>query len=389
MPYPYPSEQPGEWWAQFDVEAAAFYARVGRPYPDPPDPACLTWGRRCRFDIGRGMEPDTAKRKHLHGLQEALGLPFDPPAGVLQRRVVQGKFFALADGTLWTMIQCSDFNLLWRYRMQDITPILAQRRDVGFNTLRVFTVYDVAGIGRQGPSPELYGQIPSFLALCATYSLYVELVAFTGPYTGLFADDDAKVAHWEALQEAMDGSVHSLERVNEGDHPANRDIPFSRLHRPTGVLASAGSAMADHAPMLPVWNYSSYHSNDLYEWQRKCAHNPMADVADKYGCPAVAGENTRGDKDGYNLAHAFDAAAGGALLPAGSCCHTPHWKTSELWDGAELDWARAWVQGAQSVPLEFQRGAYKHRTDLEGPGVIRAYGRRLADGREFVVMIRA
>jgi len=384
MTYPYPDEP--TWWANYETEVDALFAEAGQVFPNPQ---AFRWFARPAYDIGAGLDPATARRKHLTALREALGLPFDPPVGTLPRRVVQGQFFALEDGTPWTMIQCSDFNLLGRVMAgEDIRPVLEQRRAVRFNTLRVFTAYNVPGIGTLQPSVGLYGPIPGFLDLCASYGLYVELVAFTGPYTGLFADDDAKVLHWEDLREVSRFSSNvSLELVNEGDHPANKDLPFSRLRRPVGILASHGSAMADQAPMLPVWDYTSYHSNDLNEWQRKVGHNAM-EFADLYDVPATANENTRGDKDGYIVRHASDAAAGAALLPAGACCHTPRGKTSELWDGEELGWARAWARGARSVPLDFQRGAYHHRTNLEGPDVIRAYDRRLPDGREFVVMIR-
>lgn len=391
MPYPYPDEP--TWWAEFEADVTALYVEVGRPYPDPGDVEALRWHARTAYDIGAGMEPDTSKRKHLRELRETLGLPFEPPAGGLVRRVIDGQFFRLETGEPWTWIQCSDFNLLGRYLAhEDIRPVLAQRRDVGFNTLRVFTAYDVPRIGTLMPSPAFYGVIPDYLTLCASYGLYNELVAFTGPYGGLFEDDDAKVDHWLALQRACsvaDACDPLLELVNEGDHEANRDIPFNRLQSVFGILSSHGSAMADRPPMLPVWDYSSYHSNDLFEWQRKCAHNGMEDIANQHGCPAVSGENTRMPDNDGNPHHAFDAAAGAALLSAGSCFHSPHGKTSELWDGLELECAVAWVQGARSVPLEFQRGAYHHRTDLEGPGVIRAYDRRLSDGRAFTIMIRA
>jgi hypothetical protein len=40
------------------------------------------------------------------------------------------------------------------------------------------------------------------------------------------------------------------------------------------------------------------------------------------------------------------------------------------------------------ILLEFQAGVYHHRTDLEGPGILRAYDRQLPDGRAHVVLIR-
>jgi hypothetical protein len=85
---------------------------------------------------------------------------------------------------------------------------------------------------------------------------------------------------------------------------------------------------------------------------------------------------------------AFDAAAGAALLCAGSCYHSVNGKQSALWDGLELECARAWAEGARSVPLEFQKGRYAHPANLEGPGDLRVYQRVLPDGRAHTVKIR-
>jgi hypothetical protein len=79
---------------------------------------------------------------------------------------------------------------------------------------------------------------------------------------------------------------------------------------------------------------------------------------------------------------------GAALLCAGSCFHSQAGKTSTLFTGTELECARAWVEGVRSVPLEFQAGTYQHLANLEGPDCIRAYSRRLPDGREHVIRIR-
>jgi hypothetical protein len=53
-----------------------------------------------------------------------------------------------------------------------------------------------------------------------------------------------------------------------------------------------------------------------------------------------------------------------------------------------MQWAQQWVNGARSVPLEFQDGFYRHRKDLETDTIIRVYSRTIADGREFIVPIR-
>jgi hypothetical protein len=161
--------------------------------------------------------------------------------------------------------------------------------------------------------------------------------------------------------------------------------------RPAGILASSGSATADAPPPIPIWDYGIYHSNGLNQWQRKCPHNPMEDIADKFRVPATAGENTRYPDDEQSVQHAYDAAAGSRLLIASACFHSQGGKFSRPFDAIERAAAQVWCEGARSVPLEFQEGQYIHRTDLEihdPPQILRAYERRLSDGRGHVVLIR-
>jgi hypothetical protein len=183
-----------------------------------------------------------------------------------------------------------------------------------------------------------------------------------------------------------------LELVNENDQPINA-IDSRAFLQPAGFLAAHGSNGSQAVPVRPAWSYETFHTNDAPEWPRKVGHNAMewstgvAGVAGS-GRPVLANENTRCPDRFNSLTAAFDAAAGAALLCAGSCFHSVHGKFSEPFDDAEIACAQAWVTGARSVPLEFQAGAYRHRTDLETPAILRAYDRVLPDGRSFAVTIR-
>jgi hypothetical protein len=227
------------------------------------------------------------------------------------------------------------------------------------------------------------------VSLCASYGLRIEFTAFT--QTPLLMPNVAdQRAHWQRTQDALRGLPVLLELVNEYNHGSPPDNTPDRSlwsMRPAGILASSGSADADDAPPEPVWDYVLYHSNGLGEFQRKVGHNAM-EYADKYRVPAMANENTRYPDQDASEAHAFDAAAGAALLTAGACFHSNAGKLSTLFSADERRYAAAWVAGAKSVPLEFRVGAYGHRSDLEGPSVIRAYEKRLSDGRSYVLRIR-
>jgi hypothetical protein len=161
------------------------------------------------------------------------------------------------------------------------------------------------------------------------------------------------------------------------------------MQRPAApIVASHGSSVQDSLPLQPYWDYATFHPGGGDDWPAKAAHEGMSKVADPGHVPVIANETTRFPDSDRSLAHAHDAAAGAALLSAGACYHSIHGKNGELWTGVELDAARAWAEGARSVPLEFQAGAYVHRQDLETADVSRAYSRRLPDGREWIVRIR-
>lgn len=298
----------------------------------------------------------------------------------LPRLVTVGQYFRLETGERFTWIGASQFNLLNRFRNgEDITPILTQLRDLRFNAVRVFTVYDICptgagcqAIGRSAPTPDLYAAIPYFAAKLASYGLYAELVGFTGPY-GLIPTDEAKVQHWESLMAASQGLPNiTLELVNEYDHPANVGIPISRLRRPTGNISSHGSGTQDQEPLKPFWDYATYRPGSGNEWMRKVAHNGMEDVADKYNIVTVANETTRFPDNDGNAQHAFDAAAGAALLSAGAVYHSVEGKSSVPWTGVSLEAAKAWAQGANSVPLHCQGQGYRRTDD---PTFLRTYSR--------------
>lgn len=289
---------------------------------------------------------------------------------------VRGQFFQKANGDRFTAIQASDFNLLARYsRGEDIKPVLAQRRDAGFNMLRVWTLMHLSqfGIGDLDPCP--YNMIPSFLRLCSRYGLYVELTAYTSTRDPL---------HWFKLVDSVEDSTNViLELVNENDQVANH-INTDNYAKAPKTLCSHGSNGSQAQPVEPFWDYATFHTNDAPEWQRKVGHNAM----EIWNGPTLSNENTRCPDRFTSLMLAYDSAAGAALLCAGSCFHSVHGKNSTLWEGQEFECAKAWAEGAKSVPLGYQDGRYNHPIQLEGPDILRAYQRILDDGRSWTVLIR-
>jgi hypothetical protein len=311
-----------------------------------------------------------------------LPLPPTPPEPEfvpLPRLTIRGQFFALETGDPFTAIQASDFNLLNRWQHgEDIEPVLMQREAAGFNLLRVWTKYDLAS-AKIGTFLDLdYAVIPGFLDVCARAGLYVEFTAYTSTPDPL---------HWDRLVAACAGCTNVLlELINEADQPANT-MDLSPYAWPAYVPAAHGSNGAEAWPVTPHWSYATFHTNGASEEQRKVGHNAM----EIWSGPTLTNETSRYpdvgmwgySQDGKWIQHplerqkqlAFDSAAGASLLCAGSCWHSVHGKTSELWDANEFAVAQAWAAGAKSVPLEANPGPYQHRTDLETPDLLRVYQR--------------
>jgi hypothetical protein len=372
----------------FTSDAVAVYLAAGVR----PDQTAVIWLGRMQFDAVT-MGYTAARAKHLAQLKEALAPPVTGPATpVTGNLVVRGSFFALDSGERWTAIQSSDFFLLGRFlKGEDITPVLDQRAGCGFNLQRVWTLFDIDQIGTLTSLD--YARIPEFVALCASRGLFVEFTAYTGI-------NDPQ--HWTMLCAAAlrCRPLPLLELVNELDANTNEPDSLGRvfnlaLHEraPSPLLSSHGSNGSQAVAVRPAWSYETFHTNDAPEWQRKTGHNAMelsegAEGLAASHVPVLTNENTRFPDRCQSSQMAFDAAAGAALLCAGSCYHSVAGKQSLRWDGVELECARAWARGAQSVPLEFQDGRYVHAGDLEQSGDLRVYKRVLPDNRSAIVRIR-
>ena len=300
---------------------------------------------------------------------------FDIPEPTpLPRLRVDGQQFALDTGQSFTAIEHSDFNLLNRWQHgEDITPILTQRRNAGFNMLRVWTLYNLAWANIGVFLDIDYSRIPAFVNLCAQYGLHVEFTAYPG---------DGPISHWGSLTQAIRDTGAIVELVNEGTITTSEGF-LEQFTRPSGVLASHGSGGSEGVPPWEPWDYVTFHTNGSFEEQRKVGHNAW----EIWNGPTLTNETSRyndvGMWRGAGLDRqcdlAYDSAAGAALLCAGSCFHSAAGKNSTLWDANAEQVARAWANGARSVPLSVQHGAYSHREDLETEGILRVYQRGNTD----------
>lgn len=273
------------------------------------------------------------------------------PAPVTAELTVSGAYFALwPNYERFTAIECSDFNLLnrWQHGPDTIRPVLEQRAAAGFNLLRVWTAYDIPGIGTF--LDIWYDLIPEFVDLCASYGLYVEFTAYTGI-------NDPQ--HWPKLCDAARACtirpllelVNELsENTNEPDF-AGRVFMLSDYTKPAGLLTSHGSNGSGQRPVEPFWDYTTFHTNGAAaeEWK---VGNPTI-----WTGPSLTNETSRFPDGGGLWARpdalqlAFDAAARGVLACAGSCFHSALGKLSLEWDADTLRAAQTWARSAGGIDL--------------------------------------
>lgn len=318
-----------------------------------------------------------------------LLLDASTPSPSLGPLSIDGKFFRQG-GERMTIIESSDFSLFKRYlENEPIYAVVAQRKDLGFNMLRVWLLNTSVVPGGILPSqyPDFYQRLGEFAAYIGFCGLNLDITAFTQTKTLMPLLSDQQ-RHMDATGAALEGLEHViLSRVNEGDQHDN-ETADGLLRPPYGLIYSAGSNGSDSIPPDDdgAGDCTEYHIIGS-EWQRKTGHNAF-EWAEAFDTPCWTSESTRCPDNDRNPNHYEDAAAGAALLCAGSCFHSAAGKLSTLFTGAELTCAEAHVRGAMSVPLEFQVGQYRHRDDLEGTDCLRAYSRILPDGREYIVRIR-
>ena len=309
----------------------------------------------------------------------------------LRRR---NQYFELVSGERWTWKGCTDFKLFHRFLTEgpeSIRPVLEQRAAFGYNVVRVLGMCEwMFRFHPQDFGGRYYTGLIEFLSLCAEYGLYVELTVFAD--TKLIMDAAQQLGLWQRLGTILPAVTNVfVELVNENSEHENGVCDVNAFAPMPDVLCAHGSNGSEAFPVRPAWDYETLHWNDANEWQRKAGHNTMefAEITDfASGKPCIADENTRfADKDG-STSHAYDAAAGAALLAAGYTFHSVAGKSSDLWTGQELECARFTIAGINSVPLWSQGGQYQHLTNLETSGIIRAYGRNVPGVGTATVTIR-
>lgn len=349
------------------------YLWYGETITIPPSPQNDWWATPIPAAYTRPLPPTWVQ---LEKLLVPTGLP---------ALVVNGHVFQQADGTPWTAIECTDFRLFQRFLVgEDITPQLAQRQAIGFNQIRVFgmcrNLFDL----NPATYPNFYDRLPAFVWRAASFGLRTDFVVFPDCALVMPVLED-QLRHWQRVGDALRSVTSSVlvSLQNEADQTPNH-LDTNAFGPLSGLWCSHGSNGSEAPPVSPYFDWTELHTNEASaEWPRKVGHNSM----EIWGGPTIATENKRYPDHDNSSVHAFDAAAGAALLCAGSCYHGVDLRQSLVISGDELAGARAWVAGARSVDLRYQHGDYRHAIELETSGVLRAYQRVLPDGSAGTVII--
>ncbi len=304
---------------------------------------------------------------------------------------VDGRYFSTATGEPWHAIEATDFNLVKLYMLDPgaAEAVIAQRAEIGFLLHRVWMLnHSVLVDMHPNVYPQMYDALAALIQLAGNYGMCLEVTAFTST-RGIMPNPSDQQAHWDRICGVCAGKRSVLlEAYNEGDQYDN--LPTITLSKPHDVISSRGSNGSDSIPPNheSPWDYEIYHIIGN-EWQRKTGHNAM-EWADQSGKPCITNEAQRFDDNESSPDRAYDSAAGGALLCAGTCFHSQQGKQSQIFSGRTLECAQAFVNGARSVPLEYRTGAYAHDTAREqAGGFLRSYSRTLGDGRKWFVDIRS
>lgn len=363
-------------WDRFTSDAfnvcaeAAGYARDCRPAPQ-----CSVGDfdeHTCLFDLN--------------------ALPPPPPPIVSageQGAVVAAAMAFKNNGYLWGWYGFSDFALFQRFlHGEDITPQLKQRVSVGANTLRVFAMFNAAGIGAASGLGELrpatyadyYARLGSFLDLTASFGLRVELVALADAQDLLPRFEDQRT-HLEQVAAVL--FTHPLTFLEVCNEPFKNGCDVERLEptaRTAGVPYALGTYdVAAGQESIAHGQYLTLHTERKAEWPRTArALGELRDGFDVFRgvhVPVVGDEPTgfaevaRGDSRSATPEDGRYFAATAALMGAGSTFHSDDGIASRLLGPVQLEAAREWFAAARWVPVDAQFSAYQRGAAGGGAGV--------------------
>ena len=255
----------------------------------------------------------------------SIGLPdlIYSTVPVLKPIHIDGTRFADSDGKTWIWKGCTDF-LLYKYFLegQDITHLLKERVALGANLVRVLGMAHYIDQFYPQRYHAYYDELAGFANLLALYGLSLEFVTFADQQVIQIPEQ----AHFIDCCTALRGIPNVvIELCNE--YPKNGIDP-RHFTKPQGLLASAGSALADQPPTV-FWDFFGWHGRR--DWPKVTSSaEDMWYVIRQQGIPGVHDEPARRDRPvEYNANLAAQLAASALVLGSGATFHSPDGIRSE------------------------------------------------------------
>ena len=370
----YPSEQPGEWWEQFENEVGTIYAEVGRVYPDHADRASLRWHGRTAYDIGAGLEPEASKAKHLRELRQELGLPFDP--STITRLHVDGPFFRNEANVRWNWQGMTGFSLAYDLAEDAQGSV---ERFLDFAAVhRVTLVRVLTTAVNLFDLPPLLGRVMAerVLRLAHQRGLYVELVGLADTALRTFDHHE----HLARLGELAARHPNCLiEVANEPNHPTQESrvadpVYLAELAQqiPTSVLHSLGASHGadDENRIYWIGDYATVHGERKGGWDSVRHTREMQAIRDdvEYRMPVVNDEPDRNLSPDQHLGMALLTS----LYSLGDTFHYAGGLRGQIPSGDELTAFQARQRGWAALPPHWF-GSYCNNSTVSCHGAIESW----------------
>lgn len=324
---------------------------------------------------------------------------------------------------------------------EDIRPVVRELVGLGFNVVRVFSMYDERGIGRVNGLGRLtpydvrykYSLWTDFARVLAEFGMRLEVVGLADT-EWLGVTPDLQQPHLNALYNQLEPEWNAsfIETCNE---PAKNGVDTGAIKPRKGlILRASGQYDVEDGRVPDVLDYVTLHTERKFEWPRTCRtlseFRDGAEGLEAVRVPVVSdeptgfaeaarpdsrsgpgyfpddGQVTPANPEGWSyLDDARQYAACSQMHGAGSTFHYDDGVTSVLMGPNQKRAAQAWLEGAKFMPVEaqfaeYQRGGYgggagignmpidHHDLDESTePRALRTYAKRGA-GRENCVAIR-
>ena len=173
---------------------------------------------------------------------------------------VEGDRFMLGD-KLFLVRGSTDFRIAERVlHGVDVRPILQDRVDAGANWLRILSMkQNNTGWELNPRDPRHSDMMRRTFDLLGEFGVYGEWVVFADTRFWMRNQAEQQDYYGRNCEVAREYPHILLELVNEDQHPTQA-IDAQAFAKPAGILASHGSGLTDVQPVIPLWDYATYHA---------------------------------------------------------------------------------------------------------------------------------